>query len=290
MEGSTVSTSVLLVVTLIILGFVAYELYSLRDQSGADPCGGGGGGGGGSGNINRTSYTIIGPYTQGNGAKPVLVANSKFVRSSDQPGGIEFSYAFWMRVRDWNPPGRSSCKCATDPFGQCPPACQPMDVGEGVVFIKGVPGGAGPQCPSVTIRSDDPTRKNVLNFYIDQFSREKPSRKVTIDNLPSAQTNAPFFHVAITVSDSVVKIYVNGEVRKHVSLKNPPQQNESSFHVAPGGPNESFEGEIGSLIYYNYALSSGDVVNLANTPPVRKQGQDKDVLPPYFAPRWYWSD
>ena len=289
MESSTVSTSVLLVVTLLILGYVIYELVQLRNSSSggsAGPCGGSGTSGT---VVNRMSYTIIGPYTQGNGAKPLTVSNSKFTRSSDQPGGIEYSYAFWMRVRDWDPPGRTGCKCPTDAFGQCPPQCQPMDVGEGVVFIKGVPGGAGPQCPSVTIRSDDPTRKNVLNFYVDQFSREKPTKKITIDNLPSAQKHAPFFHVAITVCEEL-KIYINGELRKTSKFTQVVEQNESSFHVAPGGPNDAFDGEIGSLTYYNYALSSGDVVNLANTPPVKGQKPDKDVLPPYFAPRWYWSD
>lgn len=266
MDSGTIPTAALLVITLIVLGFVVYELYQYYESGGS----GGSSGGGGGGPIPETSYSIIGPYRQGNASKAVSFSDKNFPRSSNQPDGIEFSYAAWMRVRDWMPPSHSG-----------------MPPGEGVVFIKGVPGGQGPSCPALTVRGEDGL-DNALNVYIDTFNRESPTEKMTIYNLPAGGETAPWFHLAIVVSDKTAKIYVNGLVKKHETLNGIPQQNQSSLHVAPNGLHESYTGEIGSFTYFNYALSSSQVMNLANTPPVEAATTPSKNLPPYQASRWWF--
>lgn len=266
MDTGTLATSALMIVTLIVLAFVSYELYQYYESGSS-----GGGGGGGGGN-QQVSVPLIGPYKTGNSVVPQTFSDKKFPRSTDQPTGIEFSYALWMRVRQWTPP-RSGNK---------------LDLGEGVVFIKGVPGGQGPACPALTVRTDDPAIENALNIYIDTFNRESPTEKITIHNLPAGEeTVAPFFHLAVVVSDKTAKIYVNGLIKKHETLNGIPQQNHSSLVIAPDGPHETFTGEIGSFSYYNYALPSNQVMSLANTPPVEAPSSDTKSLPPYQAPRWW---
>ena len=265
-ETSTIPTAALLVITLIVLGFVVYELYQYYESGGS----GGSSGGGGGGPIPETSYSIVGPYTQGNASKALTVSDKKFPRSSNQPDGIEFSYAMWMRVRDWMPPSHSG-----------------MPPGEGVVFIKGVPGGAGPSCPALTVRGEDGL-DNALNVYIDTFNRETPTEKISIYNLPAGGDTAPFFHLAVVVSGKKAKVYINGLIKKHATLNGIPQQNHSSLNVAPNGLHESFTGEIGSFAYYNYALSPSSVMDLANTPPVESAVPPSKNLPPYQASRWWF--
>jgi hypothetical protein len=261
-ETSTITTTALLVITLIVLAFVSYELYQYYE--------GGGASGGGGGPIPETSYTIIGPYTQGNASKAMTVSDKKFPRSSNQPDGIEFSYAAWMRVRNWMPPSHSG-----------------MPPGEGVVFIKGVPGGQGPSCPALTVRGEDGL-DNTLNVYIDTFNRESPTEKLSIYNLPAGGDSAPFFHLAIVVENKTAKIYINGLIKKHETLNGIPQQNQSSLNVAPNGLHQSFTGEIGSFAYYNYALSPSQVTNLANTPPTEAPVTASKNLPPYQASSWWF--
>lgn len=264
-DTSTITTSALLIVTLVVLAFVVYELYQYYETGGST------GGGSGGGGATQVSVPIIGPYTRGNASKPQTFPSSKFPRSSDQPSGIAFTYAMWMRVRDWMPPSHSG-----------------MPPGEGVVFTKGVPGGQGPSCPALTVRTDDPALSNTLNVYVDTFNRESPTEKVTIYDLPAGGEVAPFFHLAIVVSDHVVKVYVNGLIKKRETLNGIPQQNQSSLVVAPDGARESFTGEIGSFTYYNYAMTPGAISSLANTPPVEAPTKSTGDLPPYQASRWWF--
>jgi hypothetical protein len=81
---------------------------------------------------------------------------------------------------------------------------------ESIVFIKGVPGGGGPQCPYVSVYdADDPSNPNVLNVAMDTF---KGVEKIKINNMPSKK----FFHIIVRVTDSKLKVYVDGNLAANV--------------------------------------------------------------------------
>jgi hypothetical protein len=250
-EASSVTASALTVVTLLVLGFIIYELYQYYESGSSS-------GGSGTPTGPKVSVPIIGEYSAKNGRRAVTFSNSKLPKSTDQPSGIEFSYAFWMRVDEWG-----SNRDA-----------------ESIVFIKGVPGGGGPQCPYVSVYdADDPSNPNVLNVAVDTF---RGVEKIKMHNMPSNK----FFHVIVRVTDSRLKVYVDGLLKETRTLDSVPRQNSSNLFVAPG---KGFEGEIGSLTYYNYALSTSEIAQIANTPPVETVTGGA-VLPPYQDQKWWWKN
>lgn len=249
-EASSISATILTVVTLLVLGFVIYELYQYYDPSS--------GGGGGTPNGPKVSVPILTTYSAMNGRKAETFSNSKLPKSTDQPQGIEFSYALWMRVNNWGT-NRDA---------------------ESIVFIKGVPGGGGPQCPYLSVYdAEDPSSPNTINIALDTF---KDTEKITIRNMPSAM----FFHVVIRVTDSKLKVYIDGQLKETRTLTSVPRQNSNNLYIAP---KNGFDGEIGSFTYYNYALSMGEITQIANTPPVESVTGGA-ILPPYQDPKWWWSD
>lgn len=250
MEGSKVAVAALMVVTVAVLGFIIYQLYEYYRGSTA-------GGGSGPAPEYQTSVPIITAWTNKNGRKANTFPNSKLPRSNNQPGGAEFSYAWWMRVDSWADPGRVG-----------PP-------GEQFVFVKGTPASTI-QSPAVTVGGETP---NSVHIMQDTYSRENSIEKISIPNFASGM----FYHFAVVVSDTKIEVYVSGQLKEYRQLKQLPRQNTSDLRLSPSG---GFDGDIGSLTYYNYALSASEVAQIANIPPT--QGKDNVILPPYQAERWWY--
>lgn len=250
MDGSKVAVTALIVVTVAVLGFIVYQLYEYYRGSTK-------GGGSGPAPDSQTSVPIITAWTTKNGRKASTFPNSKLVRSNNQPGGAEFSYAFWMRVDSWADPGKVG-----------PP-------GERFVFVKGTPASTI-QSPAFTIGGEVP---NSVHIMQDTYSRENSIVKISIPNFASGM----FYHFAVVVSDTKMEVYVSGQLKEYRQLKNLPRQNTSDLRIAPNG---GFDGEIGTLTYYNYALTASEVASIANVPPT--QGSDNVILPPYQAERWWY--
>lgn len=248
MEGSNVAITALVVITVAVLVFIVYQLYEYYQSSKS--------GSGPAANY-QVSVPIVTSWTNKNGRRATTFPNSKLPRSNDQPGGAEFSYAFWLRVESWTDPTRT------------PPA------GERFVFVKGTPGSTM-QSPAFTIGGEGP---NTVHITQDTYSRENSTEKISIDNVASNM----FYHFAIVVSDSKMEVYVGGQLKEFRYLSNLPRQNTSDLRIAPNG---GFDGEIGSFTYYNYALTATEVATIANQPPT--QGTDNVILPPYQAERWWY--
>lgn len=266
-SASVVSTSILTVVVLVVLLYVIYELYM---NYGSPASGGSGSGGGIDPARTRRKTDIIRNYTMNNSLVPVTIPNGQIPRSSNQPTGIEFSYALWMSVQDWSPP------------------TAPNDNTEGIVFVKGVPTAGNARCPAMTVRDGTSSSKNSIHFYTDIFHNGR-SEKVSIYNLPSSTVESPiFFHVVLVVIEEEMRVYINGTVAKIKTLANIPRQNESSLYFAPGGSGKSFKGEIGNFAYYNYSLSQSEIDTLVSTPP-KQDTNATPVLPPYHAESWYFN-
>jgi hypothetical protein len=247
MEG--ISTIVLTIAAFSIFVLVCYALYIYFVPGGAGSSSSGSSSG--SGVLTQVAVPIMTTYSKKNGLKQTRFLNSKLPRSTDQPGGAEFSYACWLNMRSWSEDGQKT------------------------VFIKGNPGGQGPQCPSVTAGGNG----NKLYIYVDTFSRENPVTTIKISNLPTKM----FFHLAVTCTDSVARVYINGQIAKHVTLGGLPRQNSIDLRI--GG----FDGDIGTFTYYNYTLTADDVAEIARISPVRSD-DETPVLPPYQDESWWTGD
>jgi hypothetical protein len=130
----------------------------------------------------------------------------------------------------------------------------------------------GSGCPEVSLNVNNNT------LYITQKTYSG-SETVRIRNMPAEK----LFHLVICVTQTAIDVYVNGLLHTHKSLESLPLQNPGPIQV---GPNGGWKGKIGSFVYYNYALSPGDIRTLALTKAVRDPS-DMPPNPPYFDTSWW---
>jgi hypothetical protein len=130
------------------------------------------------------------------------------------------------------------------------------------------------QSPSITLRKG----MNELHIVQDTYDSNKPG-KVTVRNLPAGK----MISLVIAVKQRSMDVYVNGTLHTHLTLASLPMQNTGPLLIADNG---GWNGMIGNLIYYNYALTSDEIRALTNSKPFR----DPDDVPAYgsyFNTSWW---
>lgn len=193
-----------------------------------------------------TSVTIVGPLQDGQTGQEF---DALLPLSNNEDQGIEYSYAAWIQINDFDPRG--------DP----------------ILFTKGSVDLAM-QSPSVTMTSG----KNQITVTQDTYDKSHPE-KVVIGNLPAGK----LIHVAICVNQTSLDVYINGLLYRHVTMKRLPLQNQQPVYVAANG---GWNGQIGSFVYYNYALTPDAVRSLANTRP-SVSPSTLQYYQPYLSTDWW---
>jgi hypothetical protein len=193
------------------------------------------------------SVTIVGPLQDGMTGQEY---SAKLPLSNNENDGIEFSYAAWILIKDFDPP-----------------------VPNPILFTKGSPD-LSLQSPSVVMTSG----KNQITITQDTYDKSKPE-KVVIGNLPAGKLN----HFAVCINQLSMDVYVNGLLYRHVTMKKLPLQNTQSLYVAGNG---GWNGQIGSLVYYNYALTPDQVRSLASTAPT-VSASNLPYYPSYLSTDWW---
>lgn len=193
------------------------------------------------------SVTIVGPLQDGQTAQEF---NALLPLSNNEDEGIEFSYAAWILIKDFDPPNQNP-----------------------ILFAKGSPD-LKLQSPSVVMTSG----KNQITITQDTYDKSHPE-KVVIGNLPAGKLN----HFAVCVNQTSLDVYVNGLLYRHITMKRLPLQNTQPVIVAGNG---GWNGQIGSLVYYNYALTPDAVRSLANTRP-SVSANTLPYYPSYLSTDWW---
>jgi hypothetical protein len=165
-------------------------------------------------------------------------------RSMNENEGLEFSYTAWLLVDDFS-------------YGTSK---------EPTIFVRGT------GSPAVKLHTDS-------NSIIVSQKLYKGKQDIRIRNVPAEK----LLHLAITVTQTSLDVYVNGLLHTHQSLDSLPLIEEGPVNVGPGG---GWKGKIGSFVYYNYALSPGEVRSIAATRAVRNPA-DEPPNPPYFDTTWW---
>lgn len=193
-----------------------------------------------------TSVTIVGPLQDGQTSQEY---NSLLPLSNNENEGIEYSYAAWIQINDFDPPNNP------------------------ILFTKGSPD-LSMQSPSVIMNKG----KNQITVTQDTYDKSNPE-KVVIGNLPAGKLN----HIAVCVNQTSLDVYINGLLYRHVTMKRLPLQNQQPVYVAGAG---GWNGQIGSLVYYNYALTPDAVRSLANTRP-SVSADTLQYYPSYLSTDWW---
>jgi len=195
----------------------------------------------------KTEILIVGPLQNGQNYTEVDAAIPLSLNERD---GIEFSFAGWIQVNDYAPPTQHP-----------------------IIFTKGDVAGTQ-KSPAVSLNSG----RNELVIEQDTYDKGRPAH-IVIPNMPANK----LIHLAICVNQKSFDVYVNGLLYSHTSLHALPMQNSQPVFIAGNG---GWNGQIGSLTYYNYELSAEKVHSLANTAPT----QSPNSLPyyPNFLSSGWW--
>jgi hypothetical protein len=186
------------------------------------------------------------------------------LRSTNDAAGIAFTWSVWIYITQNAPTNRDGTKYLH-------------------VFNKG----------SATTASDGTmTPNNGPGLYLkDDYSGlrvvmstfDNPSASVDVDNIPINK----WFSVIIRVENTVLDVFMNGDLAKRLPLDSVPFQNYGNVNVAQ---NHGFTGLISSLRYYNTALGTRAISNIISSGPnltvIGSSGGAPGIMD-YLSSRWF---
>jgi hypothetical protein len=199
--------------------------------------------------------------------------------SSDSAYGIEFTYSFWIYIKDVNfstnaTMTTNSCSSSDDATTSAPLLH---------IFHKGsydyVPNGSSSngssgvnypllEMPGVWLYPNT----NKLNIRFNTY--ENVIETSDVGNIPLNM----WVNINIVLIGKSVDVYINGNLKKRTKLMGVPKINYGDFYVTNWG---GFQGYLSKLRYFNYAIepfmidqifSSGPSTKYTNTNPSISEG------------------
>ena len=206
----------------------------------------------------------LGPLSQGFGSSYTIP------RSNNQDNGIEFTWAVSLYIKD-HPTDGSQIRHIFSK-GSIPTFAGETG-GNGQTEITTIN-----QAPGLYFHSSE----NKLIVNMDTFNNPNTST-INIETIPHNK----WLNVLIRCKQTLVDVYINGQIAKSTVLSSTPKQNYGSVYVSERG---GFVGNVSNLWYYNYALSINEIQKLledsVNTQLTANDGiNDKKV--DYLGFKWY---
>lgn len=212
-------------------------------------------------------------------------------RSKNEYDGIEFSYSFWMYIKDVN--GLSTYSHVfnkgnnnKEQNGKMYPNNAP-----GVYLYKGKIVSRGGVDSEPTNVENHPTIGMLVNMNIFHNSdrlteKEKYYDEIYIDGIPIKK----WVHVVIRLTgQNVLDVYINGTLSKRHKLSNVAKQNYDNINI---NLNNGFYGNLSNLKYYNYAIGTFEINRLNSNGPNLKMSDNLNInkaKPSYLSREWYFD-
>ena len=217
-------------------------------------------------------------------AKPIL-------RSKDEYDGVEFTYSFWIYVKDQNLDDGNKYMHVFHKGGT-----QTTD--NNIYEPNNAPGvylykGRKPQTGS----NDDLInefkelglliRLNIFHNNEDNNNPFKYYEDVHVDGIPIKKWVGVIIRLT---SQNILDVYINGTLAKRKKLSNVAKQNYDDVHINKNG---GFNGNMSNLRYYNYAIGTFEITNITSNGPNLKMAKDSNITkskPSYLSSDWYNID
>lgn len=193
---------------------------------------------------------------------PELAGSKTIFRSDNQRQGLEFTWSCWIYIEDLQYLAgkyRHIFHKGNDSIGT-----------NGMAYPNNAPGlYISPNTNELTV---------VMNTF------NEINEKVIIPDIPLNK----WLHIVILCQDTSLDIYVNGVIAQSVLLPGVPKQNYGDVYACMNG---GFSGYLSNLWYYNYALSSSQIVAITKKGPNTKSAginpKDNKMKQNYLSMRWY---
>ena len=129
----------------------------------------------------------------------------------------------------------------------------------------------------------DPNTNNLV-IFMNTFN--DINTKVTINEIPMHK----WINVIIRCKNTLLDVYINGDISKSLQLNGVPKQNYGDVYIAENG---GFDGYISNLWYYDYALNPIEISNLViqgpNTNMIGANNAMNMKNNDYLSLRWYFA-
>jgi hypothetical protein len=208
---------------------------------------------------------------------PSLKGSKTVVRSNNENDGIEFTWSIWIFINNPTILAKGKyqhifSKGDNDPYN-------------GSNFIQGIPLN---NAPGLYIGSSTDSISNVStqNLLLIMNTYNNPMETIEIDTIPINK----WVNIVIRCQNTVIDVYINGIITQSSQLSGVPKQNYGDVYTSMNG---GFSGYISNLWYYNYALSSSDIMALNQKGPNMKMiGANglSSKKPDYLSLAWYFND
>ena len=162
-------------------------------------------------------------------------------RSYNEAEGLTYSYTAWVLIKDF-----------TRGYGE-----------RRRIFSK-------EDSPGVYIDSTS----NSLVIAVDTYGA---TETILIPNIPAMK----WIHFAMVVDQHSVDIYINGILRKHHTLGQLPQLNDTALSIG-----STWDGVLARLTYYARSLNHVEIKKMIQE-PVPKDLDRQPAAPNYFDISWY---
>jgi hypothetical protein len=133
--------------------------------------------------------------------------------------------------------------------------------------------------PGLYLNNDYTKLKVVMSTF------NNSNNSLEIPNIPINK----WFIVIIRVENTVLDVFMNGDLAQRMPLNSVPFQNYGNVNVAING---GFNGNVSSLRYYNTALGTRDIQNIVSSGPnlsvVGASGGAPGTMD-YLSMRWFFS-
>jgi hypothetical protein len=186
------------------------------------------------------------------------------LRSVNDEVGIAFTWSVWLYIKQHDKVTTASYRHVFNKGSSSPDANGIMSPNNG---------------PGIYLNKDYTKLKVVMSTFNNH------DNSIEIDNIPINK----WFNVILRVENTVLDVFMNGDLAQRMPLNSVPFQNYGDVNVAING---GFNGNISSLRYYNTALGTRAIQNIVDSGPNLKVIGASGGAPgtmDYLSMRWFFT-
>lgn len=191
------------------------------------------------------------------------------IRSVNDDVGIGATWSVWLFIKQNNLPAPPNLRHVFNKG-----SATPNKDGSGVMFPNNGPG--------LYLNYDD---SSTMSLKVVMSTFDDPNTSVVVGNIPVNK----WFNVIIRVENTVLDVFINGDLAQRLPLNSVPFQNYGDVNVAI---NNGFNGNLSSLRYFNTALGTRAIQNIISDGPnltvLGSSGGAPSTMD-YLSMRWFFS-
>ena len=209
------------------------------------------------------------------------VSSNLITKSFNKPGGMEFTYSFWVLINNMDIINKGKWKHV-------------FHKGERNIIINNEPNQNGIMSPGVFIHPNT----NTIRIYMNIPTIDPPNllEYVDISNIPLKK----WVNITFTFTEqkdtinpnnhdklyNCLDVYINGLLKTWKPFTVLPTLNESDLWISNFG---GFDGFISKLKYYDSAIGVKEIQSLLKDCPSDKSCGLNADCPPYLSNKWWFS-